>query len=150
MIYFISLLVLGLDILTKYGAMSALTFGLPKKILPFFNLYLVGNTGISFSMFSAKGNAGVWTLIILSLAICTFIIYLIQKEKDSFSRVALAMVLGGALGNILDRIQYGFVIDFLDFHWRNYHFPAFNIADSFICIGVCLLLFKMMKKESKK
>lgn len=149
MIYLISFIVFILDLLTKSWAVSCLTFGVAKPILPLFNLTLVGNPGISFSMFTAHNQWGIMLLIILALSICGGIIYMIQKEKDALSRVALAMVLGGAVGNIWDRIHYGFVIDFLDFYWGKYHFPAFNIADSFICIGVGLLLLKMIKKENK-
>lgn len=150
MIYLISFIVFILDLLTKSWAVSALTFGVPKFIFPFFNLTLVGNPGISFSMLTADDKTGVWFLILLAMAICALIIYVIQKEKDTFSRVALAIVLGGAIGNIWDRIQYGFVIDFLDFHWERYHFPAFNLADSFICIGIGLLMIKMFIKKEKK
>ena len=119
MIYLISLIVLILDLLTKNWAVSALTFGVPKAVFPFFNLTLVGNRGVSFSMFTANDQWGVWLLILFTVIICGFIIYLIQKEKDSFSKIALAMVLGGASGNIWDRIHYGFVIDFLDFTGEN-------------------------------
>ena len=74
------------------------------------------------------------------------------QEKDGFSRCCLALMLGGALGNIIDRLRFGAVVDFLDFHAFGYHWPAFNIADSAICIGVILLIYQMtfVKKEEKK
>ena len=149
MIYLISILAFVLDYLTKWWATTSLTYGIPTPVFPCFNLFLVGNPGISFSFLRADSSLGVWLLVGLALSICAFLIYLIQHEKDKFSRIALAMVLGGALGNVWDRINYGFVIDFLDFYWDKYHFPAFNLADSFICIGVALLLFRMIKKEKK-
>ena len=149
MIYLISLFVLLFDLLTKHWAINTLTFGVPQPLFPLFNLTLVANRGISFSMLTADNRWGVLFLIIAALVICGFIVYMIQKENDIFSKIALAMILGGAIGNIWDRIRYGFVIDFLDFYWGKYHFPTFNIADSFICIGVGLLLLKMMKKEKK-
>ena len=147
MIYLVSLFVFIADYLTKLWAVSALTFGESRAIMPYFNLFLVSNRGISFSLFSADNTSGVILLILITLAICGYIIYLIKTETDTFSRVALAMVLGGALGNIIDRIQYGFVVDFLDFYWGKYHFPAFNVADSFITIGVGLYLFRMITKK---
>jgi len=149
MIYLISLIVFILDLLTKSWAVSSLVFNVVNPILPFFNLTLVGNPGISFSILTANNKWDVLLLIIFALIICGGIIYMIQKEKDTFTRIALAMVLGGAIGNVWDRVHYGFVIDFLDFYWDKYHFPAFNIADSFICVGVGLLLLKMVKKEKK-
>ena len=74
------------------------------------------------------------------------------KEKQAFAKFALALILGGAVGNIIDRIRFGAVIDFLDFHAFGYHWPAFNVADSAICLGVMLLLYQMifMKKEKAK
>ena len=72
---------------------------------------------------------------------------MIKREKDKIIRIALAMILGGALGNVLDRLRYGAVVDFLDFHWQQYHFPAFNIADSTICIGAGLILLQILRRK---
>ena len=98
-------------------------------------------------MFTAHSNMGIAILIGLALVICASIVYMIQKEKDKWVRIALAMILGGAIGNVVDRIRYGAVIDFLDFHWDNYHFPAFNIADSAISIGAFIIVLFLLRRK---
>ena len=147
MIYLISLIVFLLDFGTKFWAMRALVPHEPAPVFPCFNLYLTFNRGVSFSMFSAQSATGVWTLIGLTGAISALIIYFIQKEKENFTRLGLALVLGGAIGNLLDRIRFGSVIDFLDFYLGTYHWPAFNIADSAICIGAGLILFQYIRRK---
>ena len=147
MIYLISLIVFLLDFGTKYWAMKALVPHEALPIFPSFNLYLTFNRGVSFSMFSAQSVAGVWGLIGLTGGISALIIYFIQKEKEVLSRIGLAMVLGGAIGNLIDRIRFGSVVDFLDFYLGSYHWPAFNIADSAICIGAALILFQYIRRK---
>ena len=119
-------------------------------VSPCFNLYLTFNPGVSFSLLSAQSVTGVWALIALTGVISAFIIYFIQKEKESLTRIGLASVLGGAIGNLIDRLRFGSVVDFLDFYLGSYHWPAFNIADSAICIGATLILFQYIRKGSKK
>lgn len=98
-------------------------------------------------MLTAHSELGIMLLIGLALAICLGIIYMIRQERDHLVRIALAMILGGALGNVFDRLRYGAVIDFLDFYWQKYHFPAFNIADSAICIGAGLILLQILRRK---
>ena len=146
-VYFsIVLLVILLDFASKAVILNTLSKGPAIEVTSFFNLVLAMNKGISFSMFS---NAGPYLLTILALGICAFIVYLIFKEKDAFTRCCLSLILGGAIGNIIDRVRFGAVVDFLDFHAFGYHWPAFNIADSCICVGVVLLLFRMIFKKEK-
>ncbi|MBP5534521.1 MAG: signal peptidase II [Alphaproteobacteria bacterium] len=146
-VYFlIVLLAVLLDFASKAVILNTLSKGLAIEVTSFFNLVLAMNKGISFSMFS---NAGPYLLAILALGICAFIVYLIFKEKDAFTRCCLSLILGGAIGNIIDRVRFGAVVDFLDFHAFGYHWPAFNIADSCICVGVVLLLFRMIFKKEK-
>ena len=147
MIYLISLIVFLLDFVTKYWATYSLVPHNPFPIFPHFNLYLTFNRGVSFSMFYAQSTTGVWGLIGLTGAISALIIYFIQKEKEVLTRIGLALVLGGAIGNLIDRIRFGSVIDFLDFYWGNYHWPAFNVADSAICIGAALILFQYIRRK---
>ena len=147
MIYLVSFVIFLLDFSTKYWALKALIPHDPVAIFPGFNLYLTFNRGVSFSLFSTRSVMGTWALITLTGAILLLVIYFIQKEKEKLSRIGLAMVLGGAVGNLIDRLRFGFVVDFLDFYWKNYHWPAFNIADSSICIGAALILFQYIRSK---
>ena len=147
MIYLISLIVFLLDFGTKFWVMKALTPHDPIPVFPGFNLYLTFNRGVSFSMFSANSTLGVWALIGLTGGISALVIYFIQKEKELLTRVGLALVLGGAIGNLLDRLRFGAVVDFLDFYLGQYHWPAFNVADSAICIGAGLILYQYVRSK---
>ncbi len=124
---------------------SVLSFG------SLFNLIKVWNTGVSFSMFDDYGNFGRILLCIMSLTVCTFLLHWMIKEKHPLKVIALGLIIGGALGNVADRIRYGAVLDFLDFHIGAYHWPAFNLADTFICVGACLLIgLEIFRVKSKK
>ena len=115
----------------------------------FFNIVLVWNNGVSFSMFSNDTIIGKYILILLSCIITGYIIYLFKQEKDKINKFAFILIISGALGNISDRIRYGAVIDFLDFHINSYHWPAFNLADIFICIGVATIIINSIKNHKK-
>ena len=145
MIYCVPFIIFVLDWASKYIAQTHLQAHTPVYVLPFFNFYLAFNPGISFSMLQANSSRGVCLLIGIACIICSFILYIFRKERDEWTRFALMLVLGGAIGNVWDRIRYGVVIDFLDFHLGNHHWPAFNIADSAICIGVAIMLWKLLK-----
>lgn len=112
----------------------------PVQVTPFFNLVLAWNKGVSFSMMHSDHPAMRWVLVAMALAICTLIIYWMRKETDPKTVNSFGIILGGAIGNIFDRIQYGAVIDFLDFHIGTYHWPAFNVADTAVCIGAAIIL----------
>ena len=115
-----------------------------------FNLTYVRNTGAAFGIFA--GSAEIFRrpfLILVSILASVFIIVMMKRlaEKETELVIGLSFILGGAIGNLIDRVIYGEVIDFLDFYWRNYHWPAFNIADSFITIGVGIMLYRLYKHE---
>lgn len=120
----------------------------------FFNLVEAWNTGISFSLFSNNGVLGTVLLIGVALIVVIVLLYWLSKEKLSLMQTALGLIIGGALGNIIDRVRFGAVYDFLDFYYAKWHWPAFNLADSFICIGAALILFNSLinarKKETKE
>lgn len=110
------------------------------ELTPFFNLVMAWNTGVSFSMFDNLGGAGVYVLSAFSLIVVGFLLYWLRDEKSVLIQMALGMIIGGAIGNVADRVRMGAVFDFLDIHAFGYHWPAFNLADSFICIGAALVI----------
>jgi len=147
MLYFVPFIVFILDWASKYMALTHLSRHVPVEITPFFNLYLTFNPGISFSMFVARNTYGSWFLTLLACLICLFVLYIFRKEKNTETKFALMLILGGALGNVWDRVRYGAVVDFLDFHMMSYHWPAFNIADSAICIGVMIIISQTLWRK---
>ncbi|MDR2901992.1 MAG: signal peptidase II [Lactobacillales bacterium] len=150
MIYAITLLTILLDQISKYVVLKNMDTSMVMPVFPHFNLVLVYNRGVSFSMFSSDGDVMPYVLSALALAICAGIIYWIRIEKDTWVRYALAMILGGAIGNIIDRLRFGSVVDFLDVYYLKYHWPAFNIADAAICVGVFLIVFLTLFMKGKK
>ncbi len=134
-------LVIGFDQLVKWAALDWFDFATnPVTVTPFFNLVLVWNRGVSFGMFSQAGASGPWILSGLALAVVFGLLYWLRQAETRLIVVGLALVIGGALGNVIDRIRFGAVVDFLDFHIADYHWPAFNTADSAIFVGAGLLL----------
>ena len=148
----LSLIILLLDQLTKYLASHFLTLYQPLPLVPFFNLTLAYNTGAAFSLFAHMKHSVLFlTLfaIAMSLFILVWLLRLTKNNTNAWLSIALALILGGALGNLLDRVLYGYVIDFIDVYWRIWHWPAFNIADSAICIGVAMVCLDCIKKQQK-
>lgn len=109
-------------------------------VTPFFNLVMVWNTGVSFGLFSEDSASRSWTLIAVSFAVMIWLGWWLWRAHSALAAVALGMIIGGAIGNVIDRYRFGAVFDFLDFHAFGWHWPAFNVADSGIVIGVLLLL----------
>jgi signal peptidase II len=109
------------------------------EILPFFNLVTVWNYGISFGMFNNGSASGSIVFVGLALVIVAALLVWLRSIASPFVAAALGLVIGGAIGNVIDRLRFGAVFDFLDFHAAGWHWPAFNVADSAICIGVVLL-----------
>ena len=138
----ISALVLVLDQATKAWIQAAFQPGESLEILPFFNLVLAYNTGAAFSFLSDGGGWQRWLFIGLALVVAVVLLVWLRRleEDDRMAGWGVALVLGGAIGNVIDRIWLGHVVDFLDFYWAGWHWPAFNVADSAITCGVMLLL----------
>jgi signal peptidase II len=138
----LALLVLAVDQATKLWAAGTLDYGMPVTVLPFFNLTLVHNTGAAFSFLAdAGGWQRIFFIVVSGVVSLVLAAWLWRLPRDArLLGIALALVLGGALGNLVDRVAYGYVIDFLDFHAAGWHWPAFNVADSAISCGVVLLL----------
>jgi len=137
----IALVVLVLDQLTKWAALDLLDLGARSIVVtPYFNLVLVWNRGVSFGMLDGIGAITPWLLSGLALGVVIGLLFWLKQSAHPLIAVGLGMVIGGAFGNVVDRMRYGAVVDFLDFHVAGYHWPAFNIADAGICVGAGLIL----------
>lgn len=119
-------------------------------VTDFFAIVHAWNPGVSFSMFADAGAVMPWLLSAIALAVSLALLLWLRAGADRVTGWALALIIGGALGNVIDRLRFGAVFDFLDFHAAGYHFPAFNVADSAISIGAALLVFKMLFGSPKQ
>jgi signal peptidase II len=124
-----------MDQVTKYFADTLVEPARPQAVLPFFNLVNVKNTGAAFGILDSMGN---WFFVVLSIAAACFVVYLLIQGRDGY--FSLTLILSGALGNLMDRLFLGHVRDFLDFHIAGHHWPAFNVADSALTVGLLALL----------
>lgn len=138
----LSLLALILDQASKLAVDGSMQLYQSIRIMPYFNLTYVHNTGAAFSFLSEAGGWQRWFFAGLALVISIVIAIWLSRLKrhETLLAMALALVLGGAIGNLIDRLIYGYVIDFLDVYYQDWHWPAFNIADSAITLGVILML----------
>ncbi len=144
----LSVVVVLIDQVTKLWVGHGFGYGESKTVTDFFNLVLVYNSGAAFSFLSDAGGWQRWLLSAVAVAASVWIIWLLSRNAHQrlFS-CALALILGGALGNLVDRVMYGYVVDFLDFYWGAHHFPAFNVADSAVSCGAALLLWDGFTKK---
>ena len=142
---------LALDLGTKAAARRLLDHWEPLPVInDFFNLVLVYNTGAAFSLLAAEEGPGqsLKMIALATAALLPFLYFFIQAAPADRGRLAaLGLILGGALGNIHDRLRWGGVVDFLDFHWRGYHWPAFNFADISICLGAGFLGLSIWREK---
>jgi signal peptidase II len=138
----LSLLALVLDQWSKHIIDGSMQLYQSIPVLPYFNLTYVHNTGAAFSFLSQAGGWQRWFFAALAFTVSVVItIWLARLNKhESLLAAALSLILGGAVGNLIDRLLYGYVIDFLDVYYQNWHWPAFNIADSAITVGVVLMI----------
>jgi signal peptidase II len=149
----LTLVFLVADQVTKQLIVSNMDLYQSIDILPFFNLTYVHNLGAAFSFLADQGGWQRWFFTaIAAIASIIFIVWLAKTPKQqALLSAAFALMLSGAVGNLIDRVLFGYVIDFLDFYGFGYHFPAFNIADSMIFIGAALMIFDSFKNgESSK
>src|SRR5215468_7495240 len=144
--------VLVLDQVVKWLALDRLPPGTPVPVIDgFFSLTLVMNPGLAFGMLSSTPSAWRWIVAALSIGALTVLAVVgvrLLADGGWPTRLALGLVFGGAVGNLIDRGRFGAVVDFLDFYWRAYHWPAFNVADSAISVGVALLALRMLTTPS--
>lgn len=146
----IAIIVLLLDQLSKITVVRLFAHGDASPITSFFNLVLVYNKGAAFSFLANGSGWQRYFFTIIGIVAALFIAYLLHKNAGQrLFCTALALILGGAIGNVVDRILYGHVIDFLDFHFANWHWPAFNLADSAIFIGAALFVIDELRRVGK-
>ncbi|PXW88208.1 signal peptidase II [Nitrosomonas sp. Nm84] len=146
----IALIVLTLDLASKYWVESALEFGQKIPLTGFFNLVLTYNPGAAFSFLSEESGWQRWFLSGIAGSAAVLIIYLLNKYRhEKLFCFSLSFILGGALGNLYDRITLGHVVDFLDFYIGDSHWPAFNIADSAIFIGAALMIYDSFQRKEE-
>lgn len=148
----VTIVVVALDYFTKQWITAEFAYAESKVILPIFNLTLLHNTGAAFSFLANAGGWQRWFFTGIAVVVSTVIFVWMAKLKpqDRWLLVALSLILGGALGNLYDRLVYGYVIDFLHFHWDEHFFPAFNLADTAISIGAFMMIVDALFLAPKK
>jgi len=146
--------ILVLDQWSKYIIVQEMSLYRKVEVVHgFFNIVHVRNTGGAFGIFGgARGGIGSILFVVVSLIAIVAIVFLFIKtsEKERTLALSFSLILSGALGNLIDRLHYGEVVDFLDFHIATYHWPAFNVADSAICVGIGLMALEILKRDRRK
>jgi signal peptidase II len=135
-----------LDLATKAWVASAFALGEVREVTPFFNMVLMHNTGAAFSFLAGAGGWQRWFFTAITIVISAAIVVMLRRQLgDRWASLGLALVLGGALGNLYDRLTLGHVVDFIQVHAAGYYFPAFNVADSAITLGVAALVWDSIR-----
>lgn len=148
----LALIALVLDQITKIWVINAFRLYESIEVLPFFNLTYVRNYGAAFSFLSDAGGWQRWFFTAIAIVVSVLVIFWLKKAKPSqvLFPIALSLILGGALGNLYDRLAYGYVVDFLDFYYQSWHWPAFNVADSAIFLGAVFLILDAFKNPESE
>ncbi len=142
-----AMLLLIADQSSKVLILGSYQLGDSTTVTPFFNIVRVHNSGAAFSFLAGAGGWQRWFFTAIGIGAALVMVWLLKKHAgQKLFAFAIASILGGAVGNVIDRVLYGYVVDFLDFHWRAWHFPAFNVADSAITVGAaCLILDELLR-----
>lgn len=140
-------IILMADQFTKVMIVGFYQLGDSTYVTSFFNVVRVHNSGAAFSFLAGAGGWQRWFFTVVGLMAAGLILWLLKSHAgQKLFSFSMACILGGAVGNVIDRVLYGYVVDFLDFHWRTWHFPAFNVADSAITVGAaCLILDELLR-----
>lgn len=148
----LSWLVIILDQFSKWIAVRHLPFRSPIEILPVFNLTLDFNSGAAFSFLQGENGWQVWLFSGIAIVVSVIIIVWLKRmsKSQTLSAVSLSLIVGGAIGNLIDRVLHGAVIDFLSWHYHNYYFPTFNVADTAVSIGAFLFIIAMSLEKKEK
>ena len=145
----LSLGVVAVDLGSKWYMSGQLTYLQPVAVMPYLNWTLSHNWGSAFGFLNGAGNwtALLFSVIALTASVCLLIWLLRLSKQDKFTAMGLSLILGGAIGNAVDRLRFGYVVDFIDVYVQHWHWPTFNIADSAICLGVLLLCLTMWRES---
>ena len=148
----VSALVILLDWQTKQMASESLVLYRPHQVFSWLNMTLAHNYGAAFSILNDAGGWQRWFFVVLSSAISlVLLVWLLRLPRQEWRiGLSLGLIIGGAIGNLIDRVQLGYVVDFIDVYFRNWHYPAFNVADSAITVGVVLMLLDGVLQAFKK
>ena len=148
----LSLIVIVLDQITKHMASANLMMFDPVAIMPMLNFTLMHNEGAAFSFLSDAGGWQRWFFSILAFVVSIILIVWIKKLKpeERALAISLALILGGAIGNLIDRLRFGYVVDFIDVYYNDMHWPAFNIADSAISVGAVLMIILSFRSTDEE
>ncbi len=143
----LAFVILLIDQFTKVLIVGFYQLGDSTTVTSFFNVVRVHNSGAAFSFLAGSSGWQRWFFTVIGVLAACVILWLLKSHSgQKLFALALACILGGAIGNVIDRLLYGYVVDFLDFHWHHWHFPAFNVADSAITIGAaCLILDELLR-----
>jgi len=147
----IFLIIVLIDQVTKFYIASNFELYQSIEIIRgFFNITYIRNSGVAFGMFSNLKGSFIQIVFIAIYIIAIISILILYRETHGYSHIALSLIFSGAIGNLIDRIFRGEVVDFMDFHWQNYHWPAFNVADSCITVGVGLLMISIIISNEQR
>ena len=148
----LAVVMLIVDQVTKQIVVALFEYRETVAVMPFFNFTYARNPGAAFSFLADQGGWQRWFFTIIAGSVSALLVYWMAKtpKKDKMIAIAFALILSGALGNLIDRLMFGYVIDFLDFYVGNKHWPAFNIADSAIFIGAALMILDAIKGDKKE
>ncbi|MDM0043467.1 signal peptidase II [Variovorax dokdonensis] len=143
----LALVIIVADQWTKALILANYQYGDQTFITSFFNIVRAHNTGAAFSFLASESGWQRWLFTAIGVGAAIFIVWMMHRYAgQTLFMLAMALILGGAIGNVVDRTMHGYVVDFLDFHWSGRHFPAFNLADSAISLGAVLLIFDELRR----
>ena len=144
----LAIVVIVLDQLTKYIASTSLEMFQPVAVMPMFNWTLMHNTGAAFSFLADAGGWQRWFFAVIAVVVSVVLVMWIKRleQHEKWQAIALALILGGAIGNVIDRVWLGYVVDFIQVYYQQWYWPAFNIADSAISIGVAMIIIDSIRE----
>lgn len=147
--YALAAFVIAFDLLTKAWALASFQYAQPVEVTPFFDWLLLYNYGAAFSFLSEEGGWQRWFFSAIAVGVsCMLVLWLARiRPEQRWEPIALALILGGALGNLYDRLTLGYVVDFISLHYQQHRWPSFNIADSAICAGAVMLLIDLWRSK---